>query len=144
MYIEAAELSERHADIKFQCPLQIQSQNSLEYETEFARKGQYVLKDCNSQSGTWTKIPNSFASEQNGMLINLHESLDRIFKVDLHQFVFELDPTRDSIDEVASWLQTIQSPNLAKALEENQMNFKSMRQLAEIIDISFLEGVGLP
>ena len=48
MYIEAAELSERHADIKFQCPLQIQSQNSLEYETEFARKGQYVLKDCNS------------------------------------------------------------------------------------------------
>ena len=127
MYIEAAELSERHADIKFQCPLQIQSQNSLEYETEFARKGQYVLKDCNSQSGTWTKIPNSFASEQNSMLINLHESLDRIFKVDQHHFVFELDPTRDSIDEVSSWLQTIQSPNLAKALEENQMNFKSMR-----------------
>ena len=143
MYIEAAELSERHADIKFQCPLQIQSQNSLEYETEFARKGQYVLKDCNSQSGTWTKIPNSFASEQNSMLINLHESLDRIFKVDQHHFVFELDPTRDSIDEVSSWLQTIQSPNLAKALGENQMNFKSMRQLAEIIDVSFLEGVGL-
>ena len=144
MYIEAAELSERHADIKFQCPLQIQSQNSLEYETEFARKGQYVLKDCNSQSGTWTKIPNSFASEQNSMLINLHESLDRIFKVDQHHFVFEPDPTRDSIDEVSTWLRTIQSPQLAKALDENQMSFKSMRQLAEIIDMSFLEGVGLP
>ena len=63
-----------------------------------------MLKDCNSQTGTWVRIPNSFAFEQNGNLINLHDSLDRIFKVDQHLFVFELDPTRDSIDEVASWL----------------------------------------
>ena len=127
MYIEAAELSERHADIKFQCPLQIQSQNSLEYELEFARRGHYMLKDCNSQSGTWIRIPNSFAKEQNDKLINLHESLDRTFKVDQHKFVFELDPTRDSIDEVAVWLKSIELPSLKQALEENQMSFKSMR-----------------
>ena len=75
MYIEAAELSERHADIKFQSTILLEHQesNSSEAEMEFAKKGQYFLKDCNSESGTWTRIPNSFSVQQNELLINLHE-----------------------------------------------------------------------
>ena len=48
MYIEAAELSERHADIKFQCSVQLdfQESNTSEGDLEFARKGNYILKDC--------------------------------------------------------------------------------------------------
>lgn len=48
MYIEAAELSERHADIKFQSSLQLDNQESIttEHELEYTRKGNYILKDC--------------------------------------------------------------------------------------------------
>ena len=49
MYIEAAELSERHADIKFQYPLQLeglQESNTSEIDLEVSRKGNYILKDC--------------------------------------------------------------------------------------------------
>jgi hypothetical protein len=38
MYIESANLSDRHAEIKFN------------------EKHKYILKDCNSETGTWTRI----------------------------------------------------------------------------------------
>jgi pSer/pThr/pTyr-binding forkhead associated (FHA) protein len=38
MYIESAELSERHAEIKF------------------VENNKYILKDCGSEGGTWVRI----------------------------------------------------------------------------------------
>ncbi len=76
MYIESADLSERHADIKFH-PTYVQSMPSFASfasslsdsndasgrETVYHRHGSYVLKDLNSESGTWVRIPGAFSRE---------------------------------------------------------------------------------
>lgn len=41
------------------------------------------------------------------------------------------------------WLKQINLPELEKVLNENQMKFKSMRQLAEVIDAGTLKSAGL-
>jgi hypothetical protein len=62
MYIESANLSERHAEIKF------------------VDNCKYILKDCGSESGTWVRIKE----------IDLyHQNRKRIFKVHDYQFMIE-------------------------------------------------------
>jgi hypothetical protein len=61
MYIESANLSEKHAQIKF-------------------FEDQYILKDCNSEDGTWTRI--------NTTGVDLYEQdRSRVYKIsDNYQF----------------------------------------------------------
>lgn len=135
MYIESADLSERHADIKFH-PSYVQSMPSFAsfassladidaatgVETIYHRHGSYVLKDLNSQGGTWVRIPSSFSREQNTKLLNLHKCLDAVtFKVGENQFIFETDQSMETIDEVKAWITLYKSefPALEQLLEQN-------------------------
>lgn len=63
MYIESAELSEKHAEIKFvdQC--------------------RYVLKDCGSEGGTWVRV-----SRDHDLYL---QNRKRVYKVNEYQFVIE-------------------------------------------------------
>jgi pSer/pThr/pTyr-binding forkhead associated (FHA) protein len=63
MYIESADLSEKHAEIKFieQC--------------------KYVLRDCGSQSGTWVRI-----SRDHDLYL---QNRRRVYKVHDYHFVIE-------------------------------------------------------
>ena len=85
MYIESAGLSERHADIKFQSTYMQSMQSFQSFATSVAssdaesgaeslylRHGSYVLKDLQSESGTWVRIPGAFCREQHQKLLNLH------------------------------------------------------------------------
>jgi hypothetical protein len=73
MYIESASLSERHAEIKFN------------------DKNKYLLKDCNSETGTWIRIGHPGDAKENlygGSGIDLYqESRLRMFKAGDYQFV---------------------------------------------------------
>jgi len=105
MYIESADLSERHADIKFH-PTYLQSMHSFKSfasslsefdsstsnDTYINRQGSYVLKDLNSETGTWVRIPGAFARAQHQKLLNLHKCIDTVtFRVANHSFIFETD-----------------------------------------------------
>ena len=67
MYIESANLSDKHAEIKF------------------SDKHRYLLKDCNSETGTWTRIGHPGDNKENqygGSGIDLYqESRLRMYKV---------------------------------------------------------------
>ena len=63
MYIESADLSEKHAEIKF------------------VDNCKYVLRDCGSHSGTWVRI-----SRDHDLY---RQSRRRIYKVHDYQFVIE-------------------------------------------------------
>jgi pSer/pThr/pTyr-binding forkhead associated (FHA) protein len=54
MYIESAELSEKHAEIKF------------------VENSKYILRDCGSETGTWVRIRETDLYD---------EHRERIFKV---------------------------------------------------------------
>ena len=59
MYIESAELAEKHAEIKF------------------IDNCKYVLKDCGSENGTWVRVKE----------IDLYlQNRKRVFKVNNYQF----------------------------------------------------------
>ena len=86
MYIESADLSEKHAEIKF------------------IDNFKYILRDCGSKSGTWTKTTE----------IDLYQQIrKRIFKVCDYQFMFiygnhSIDNHnlgQDYFDEVGCWLR---------------------------------------
>jgi len=62
MYIESAELSERHAEIKF------------------VDESRYILRDCGSETGTWVRVRELDLYE---------ESRTRIFKSGPYQFIFK-------------------------------------------------------
>ena len=122
MYIESAELSERHADIKFH-PTYVQTMQSFTSfatsvassdmesssgtEALYQRHGSYVLKDLSSETGTWVRIPSAFSREQHSKLLNLHKCLDTVtFRVGANHFIFETDQSMETIDEVSAWLQS--------------------------------------
>lgn len=67
MYIESADLSEKHAEIKF------------------VENSKYVLKDCGSEGGTWVRISKDCDLYQ--------QSRRRVFKVCDYQFVIEESKT---------------------------------------------------
>ena len=70
MYIESAELSEKHAEIKF------------------IDNCKYVLKDCGSDSGTWVRVKE----------IDLYQqSRNRVLKVKDYQFSIE-ESKKDSLN----------------------------------------------
>ena len=69
------------------------------------RHGSYVLKDLNSESGTWVRIPGAFSNEQHPKLLNLHKCIEQVtFRVANNQFIFETDQSMETIDEVKAWL----------------------------------------
>ena len=85
MYIESADLSEKHVEIKF------------------IDNCKYLLKDCGSENGTWVRIKE---------LDLYNESRNRVYKVKdyiflieecNYNFTFLLGP--DFFDEVSSWLK---------------------------------------
>lgn len=47
----------------------------------------------------------------------------------------------ETIDEVKAWLALYKAefPAMEQLLDENQMRFKRMRQLAEVLDISLFQ-----
>ena len=97
-------------------------------------------------TGTWVRIPGAFSRQQHHRLLNLHRCLDTVtFRVAEHHFVFETDQSMETIDEVKAWIGLYREkfPALEQLLEQNQMRFKRMRQLAEVLDASLfhqLEG----
>ena len=62
MYIESADLSERHAEIKF------------------VDNCKYLLRDCGSDSGTWIRIREMDIYQQHR---------ESVYKVDGYQFIIE-------------------------------------------------------
>lgn len=94
MYIESANLSERHAEIKF------------------VDNCKYLLRDCNSETGTWIRVghpgdislSSSVSDKTQGSDLYL-EDRQRVFKVGDYQFVFEEHPTQ-IFEEVDWWLKT--------------------------------------
>lgn len=72
MYIESVDLSDCHAEIKFN------------------EKNRYILKDCNSETGTWTRIGHPGDAKENiygGSGIDLYqENRMRMYKVGEYQF----------------------------------------------------------
>ena len=106
------------------------------------RHGSYVLKDLNSESGTWVRIPGAFSNEQHPKLLNLHKCIEQVtFRVANNHFIFETDQSMETIDEVKAWLGLYKAefPAMESLLEQNQMRFKRMRQLAEVLDASLFQ-----
>lgn len=71
MYIESADLCERHADIKYQDIDGNLFENGL--DTDDSTSGNYILKDCNSKSGTWVRLKPAFGEYHYPLLVNLHD-----------------------------------------------------------------------
>jgi len=93
MYIESANLSEKHAEIKF------------------VDNSKYLLRDCNSETGTWMRIgqpgqtSEGCASGHAGSGIDLYqESRLRMYKVGDHHFHIEEHPTL-AFNEMKTWLK---------------------------------------
>ena len=90
MYIESANLSEKHAEIKF------------------VEDCKYILRDCGSETGTWTRIgrPGDSINDQfsSGAIDLYQESRMRMYKVEDYQFVIEEHPLKE-FNEVTSWLK---------------------------------------
>lgn len=76
MYIESADLSARHAMIRFS--------NTSSNGVDSDGQGSYILSDCNSETGTWVRPRQTFAEFQNSKLLQLHENLNREFSVGPH------------------------------------------------------------
>ena len=88
MYIESANLSDKHAEIKF------------------VDDCKYILTDCNSETGTWVRIGHPGDSKEAHMPSGLdlyQESRLRMFKAGDHQFVIE-ESSQSLFPEVESWL----------------------------------------
>ena len=85
------------------------------------------------------RIPGSYSRHQNSKLLNLHRCIDSVtFRVGDHRFIFETDQSMETIDEVAVWINMYRErfPALEVLLEDNDLRFKRMRQLAEVLDAS--------
>jgi FHA domain len=86
MYIESAELSEKHAEIKF------------------IDNCKYVLRDCGSQGGTWVRINRDHDLYQ--------QNRRRVYKVHDYHFIIEESKSLNILkyvgaeyfDEVGCWL----------------------------------------
>lgn len=119
MYIESAQLSERHADIKFVPSFSPTAPSFMSWASSasdvtgadaandalYERQGSYVLKDLHSELGTWVRIPGSYARQQHSKLLNLHRCIDAVtFRVAEHHFIFETDQSMETIDEVCVWI----------------------------------------
>lgn len=79
MYIESADLSEKHAEIKF------------------VDNAKYVLRDCGSEGGTWVRINRE---------VDLYsQNRRRVYKVQDYHFVIEESTNGELFDEVSCWLR---------------------------------------
>jgi hypothetical protein len=100
MYVEQADLSKRHAMINYT------DTNGRTFDDEdSANQGQYFLSDCGSDTGTWIKLCQTFAENQNDNLIDLHNALGRQFEVGPHKFSIWPDNQVSTIDEVIPWIE---------------------------------------
>ena len=63
MYIESADLSARHAQIKYTDEL-----GRTYDDADNDMQGVYTLSDCNSETGTWIKLRHIYADNQNDYL----------------------------------------------------------------------------
>ena len=94
MYIESANLSERHAEIKF------------------VDNCKYLLRDCDSETGTWIRVghpgeislSSSGSDTSSGSDLYL-ENRQRMFKAGDYQFIFEEHPSL-IFDDVGCWLKS--------------------------------------
>jgi hypothetical protein len=89
MYIESANLSEKHAEIKF------------------VENCKYLLRDCDSETGTWVRIghPGEYKDGTSTCGLDLfEESRSRVFKAGDHHFVFD-EHESEEFPMVTSWLQ---------------------------------------
>lgn len=82
-------------------------------------------------------------------LINIHRQLQTIYRIAEHQFIMEMDAeSAQVIDEVYFWAHHVQRRHkldfdLLTLLEKCQIRFKSMRQLAEVLDRTLLKECGI-
>jgi len=87
MYIESANLSDKHAEIKF---------------TDNCR---YMIHDCNSETGSWIRIGHPGDSKEGSSGIDLYqENRMRMYRAGDYQFIFEEHPS-NLFNEVNSWLK---------------------------------------
>jgi len=111
MYIESAELSERHAEIKF------------------VDNSKYLLHDCNSDTGTWVRIghPGEHKDGTSPCGLDLYEeSRLRIFKAGDYQFVIEDHPTEE-FNPVSAWLKANYFATCIQNFETKQI--KTLQQM---------------
>ena len=95
MYIENSSLSPQHAEVKFD-------------------GSKYLLKDCNSESGTWVRIgtpcdskefsqSSGFTGVSFGDIDLYKEPRLRMYRAGNHQF--RVKETEDNLNEVTTWLR---------------------------------------
>ena len=95
MYIESANLSDIHAEVKF------------------VDNCRYVLQDCDSETGTWIRIGQQGDNKeaQECGLDLYQENRLRMFKAGENQFLIE-EHQNKMFDEVIYWLKANYFPNL--------------------------------
>ena len=90
MYIESAELSERHAQIRYvDRSGGVFEPSDSDCLIDPKNEGRYALSDCNSETGTWIRLRYVYTKNEYDKLIDLHDSLDKEFKVGFNHFIVQ-------------------------------------------------------
>jgi hypothetical protein len=128
MYIENAGLSPFHASIKY-----LDSKGKFYFSSEKASSetGFYMLKDEGSQTGTWSSVKQSYASQQNWMLTSLNDSAHKVFWVGENQFVISKE--HDLVNRVWLLITELESRGLSEPAVQclrklNSQTFKEFFQ----------------
>lgn len=114
MYVESANLSDCHAELKF------------------VNDHKYQLRDCNSETGTWTRIGlpgeakdyyslTGYGSDRSCGIDLFQESRLRIFQAGEYQFIFEEHDTK-VFHEVSTWLKANDFHKCVPAFEQKMIN----------------------
>lgn len=85
MYIESADLSEKHAEIKF------------------IDNCKYVLRDCGSESGTWVRVKEIDLYQQHRK--RLFKVKDYVFSIEEGNPIVFICIGSEYFDEVGNWLR---------------------------------------
>jgi hypothetical protein len=70
-------------------------------------EGRYALNDCNSDSGTWIRLRYVYTRNEYKKLVDLHDSLDKEFKVGLNHFIVQPGSQVETLDEVKPWIDDL-------------------------------------
>jgi hypothetical protein len=125
MYIESANLSEKHAEIKF------------------VENCKYLLHDCNSETGTWVRVGHHGEYKDGSVPCGLdlyEESRSRVYKAGDNHFVFDEHDTEE-FPMVSTWLRANLFNSCIPFFEGKQI--KTLQQMVQQTTAKDLEEIGL-
>ena len=101
MYIESADLSEKHVEIKF------------------IDNCKYLLKDCGSENGTWVRIKELDLYKESRTRV--YKVKDYMFTIEESKLNFTLLIGQDYFDEVSSWLKSNNFSRYGELFKQKQI-----------------------